>query len=56
MSAYFFNSLSNGEHSNLFTVATFPNIAFPGKMSLSDLYLPRFPDDKVEIVLSLNSI
>ena len=47
----FFNSLPNGESSNLFILATFSNSSLHDKISSLDKnsYLPTIRDDKVEI-------
>ena len=51
MHVYFFNSLPNGEYSNVLLVAAFCNKPFSDKISLPDKnsYLAIFPDDKAEI-------
>ena len=51
MSVCFFNSLPNGEYSNLFIEAVFSNSPFSGKTSslVKNSCLPTFPDDKAEI-------
>ena len=50
MSVRAFNSLSNGEYSNLFIVAAFSSNYFPGKASLpvKNSYLLTYPNDKAE--------
>ena len=50
MSVCAFNSLSNGEYSNLFVVTAFSGKSFSGKTSLplKKSYLLTFPDDKAE--------
>ena len=51
MSVCFFNSLANGEYSNLLIVAAFSNKLFSGKkLSVTNSYLLTFPDDKAEIL------
>ena len=47
-----FNSLPNGEHSNLMTAAAFSDNSFSGKTSLplKNSYLLTFPDDRAEIL------
>ena len=52
MSVCAFNSLSNREYSNHFTVAAFYSKSFSGKTSLPgrNSYLIIFPDDKAEIL------
>ena len=48
----FFNSLPNGEYSNLLIVAAFCKSYFPAKTSspVKNSYFPTFPDDKAEIL------
>ena len=48
MSVFAFNSLPNGEYSNLFIVAAFSNKFLSGKTSLpvKNSYLLIFPDNK----------
>ena len=48
MPAYFFNSLSHDEYSNLLIVVAFPNSPFSGKTSslVKTSCLLTFPDDK----------
>ena len=48
MSVFAFNSLPNGEHSNLFIVAAFSNKFLSCKTSLpvKNSYLLIFPDNK----------
>ena len=50
MSVRAYNSLSNGEYSNLFIVAAFSSNSFPGKTSLlvKNSYLLTYPNDKAE--------
>ena len=52
MSVCFFNSLPNGEYSNLLIVAAFPNKSFTDKTSLlvKNSYLRIFPDDIAKIL------
>ena len=52
MPVFTFNSLPNGEYSNLFIVAAFSNQSFSGKTSLpyKNSYLLTSPDDKAEIL------
>ena len=52
MSVCAFNSLSNGEYSNLFIVVAFSNKSSLGKTSfpVKNLYLLTFPDNKAEIL------
>ena len=50
MSIYFFNSLPNGEYSNLLIAAALSKNSFSGKPSS----LP-FPDDKAEILAVCSS-
>ena len=52
MSVCAFNSLPNGEYSNLFVVAAFSSKSCSGKTSLpvKNSYLLTFPDDKAEIL------
>ena len=52
MSVCAFNSLPNGEYSNLFIVAAFSSNSFSGKTSLPvrNLYLLTLPGDKIEIL------
>ena len=52
MSVFFFNSLPNGEYSNLFIVAAFYSKTFSGNTSLpvKSSYQPTFPDDKGEFI------
>ena len=52
MSVCAFNSLPNGENSNLFIVAAFYSKSFSGKTSLpaKNSYVLTFPDDKAEIL------
>ena len=52
MSVCFFNSLPNGEYSNLLIVAALSSKSFSGKTSLpfKNTYLLIFPDDKAEIL------
>ena len=50
MSFCAFNSLPNGEYSNLFYLAVFSKKSFSGKTSLpvKNRYILTFPDDKPE--------
>ena len=52
MSVCDFNSLPNGEYSNLFIVATFSSNSFSGKTSLpvKNSYLLTFPDEKAKFL------
>ena len=52
MSVCAFNSLPKGEYSKLFIVAAFSSKSFSGKTTLSvkNLYLLTFPEDKTEIL------
>ena len=52
MSFCAFNSLPNGEYSNLFVVAAFSSKLFFGETSLlvKNPYLLTFPDKKAEIL------
>ena len=52
MSVCAFNSLPNGEYSNLLIAAAFSNNSFFGRTSLpvKKSYLLTFPDDKGEIL------
>ena len=52
MSVCFFNSLPNGEYSNLLIVAAFSNKPFSGKTSfpVESSSLPTIPDNNVEIL------
>ena len=52
MSICYFNSLPNGEYSNLFIVAAFYNSPFSFKTPslVKNSYLPTFPDDKADIL------
>ena len=51
MSVCAFDSLFNGEYSNLFNVAAFSSKYFFGKISLpvKNSYLQTFPDDEAKI-------
>ena len=51
----FFNSLPNGEYSNLFNVAAFSSKSFSGKTSLPvrNSYLLTFPNDKAKVLTVL---
>ena len=53
VSVYVVNSLPNSEYSNLLLVAVFSFNSFPGKTSSSfkNSYLPRFSDNKAEILV-----
>ena len=50
MSVCAFNSLSNGEYSNLFNLAAFSSNSFSGKTSLpvKNSYLLTLPDEKAK--------
>ena len=52
MSVYFFNTLPNGEYSNLVIVTALANKSFAGKTfsPVNNLYLSTFSDDKAEIL------
>ena len=52
MSACAFNSLPNGEYSNLFNVTDFSSKSFSGKtlLPVTNSYLLTFPDDTAEIL------
>ena len=52
MPVWFFNSLPDGEYSNLLIVAAFLIVLFLCKSSslLKNSYLPTFADNKVEIL------
>ena len=52
MSVCAFNSLPNGEYSNLFIVADFSNNSYSGKTSLpvKNSYLVTFPDGKLDFL------
>ena len=52
MSVCAFNSLPNGEYSNLFIVAAFPSKSFSDKTSslVKTSYFLTFSDDKAEIL------
>ena len=52
MSVCAFNSLSNGEYSNLFNLAAFSSNSFSGKTSLpvKNSYLLTLPDEKAKIL------
>ena len=52
MSVCIFNSLPNGQYSNLFNAAAFFSNSFSGKTSLpvKNSYLLTFPDNKTEIL------
>ena len=52
MSVCAFNSLPNGEYSNLFVVAAFSNKSFSDKTSfpVRNSYLLTFPGDKAQIL------
>ena len=52
MSVCFFKSLPNGEYSNLLIVAAFSSSSLSGKIysHVKNSYLPKFPDDKAEIL------
>ena len=58
MSLCAFNSLPNGEYSNLSIVAAFSSKSFSGKTSLPvrNSYLLTFSDDKAEILAVYLSI
>ena len=49
---FFFNSLHNGDYSNLLIVAAFSNSPFSGKTYslVKNSYFPTFPDDKAKIL------
>ena len=53
MSVYGFKSLPNSKYSNLLLVAAFSSNSFSGKTSSSfkNSYLPRFSDNKAEILV-----
>ena len=55
MSVYAFNSLSNGEYSNLFNVAAFSSKTFSSKKTFPviNLYLLTFPDDDEAEILAV---
>ena len=50
ISVRFFNSLPNGEYSDLLIVAAFSNKSFSEETfsSVKNLYLPKFPDDRAK--------
>ena len=50
ISVCFFNSLPNGEYTDLLIVAAFPNKSFSEETfsSVKNLHLPKFPDDKAK--------
>ena len=52
MSVCFYNSLPNGEYSNLLILASFSNKSFAVKTSspVKNFYLPTFLDDNAEIL------
>ena len=52
MSICAFNSLPNGEYSNIFNATAFSNWSLSGKTSLpvKNSYLLTFPDDNAEIL------
>ena len=48
--SFFFNSLSNGEYSNLLIATAFSDSSFSSAIPspVKNSYLPTFPDDKAE--------